>query len=60
MQMDDSLVDSSTLAVVPTMTNSEALPLVPMQQTLGNSEVTQRRVCRPFSIAEVEALVQAC
>lgn len=59
MSIDDCLVDSRALAVVPNTNNGEALPEVLVQQQLGNSEVSQRRARRPFSVAEVEALVQA-
>lgn len=33
--------------------------MVPMHRKSKRSEVAQRRIRRPFSVAEVEALVQA-
>ncbi|XP_031401686.1 telomere repeat-binding protein 2-like [Punica granatum] len=57
--IDECSVDSRALVAVPTTTSREALAVVPVQQKLGKSEIAQRRVRRPFSVAEVEALVQA-
>lgn len=57
MPTDECLVESRALVAVPTMGSREALPVVPVQQRLGKSEISQRRVRRPFSVAEVEALV---
>ncbi|CAN4098825.1 unnamed protein product [Withania somnifera] len=46
-------------ALVPlTAVNAEALSVVPLRKP-KRSEATQRRIRRPFSVAEVEALVQA-
>ncbi|CAL9101189.1 unnamed protein product [Musa textilis] len=43
---------------VPPM-DTEALAMVPLRNKPKRSEATQRRVRRPFSVAEVEALVHA-
>lgn len=53
-----STTDSKALVTVPAMT-VEALTVVPMHRKSKRSEVAQRRIRRPFSVAEVEALVQA-
>lgn len=53
-----SSTDSKALVTVPEMT-VEALNVVPMHRKSKRSEVAQRRIRRPFSVAEVEALVQA-
>ncbi|XP_022964875.1 telomere repeat-binding protein 5-like [Cucurbita moschata] len=53
-----STTDSKALVNVPAMT-VEALTIVPMHRKSKRSEVAQRRIRRPFSVAEVEALVQA-
>ncbi|KAG1339236.1 putative Telomere-binding protein 1 [Cocos nucifera] len=45
------------LVPVPQM-NVEPLPVVPLRKS-RRSEMVQRRIRRPFSVAEVEALVQA-
>ncbi|KAE8679467.1 Telomeric DNA binding protein 1, putative isoform 2 [Hibiscus syriacus] len=39
--------------------NVEALAVVPANQKIRKSELAQRRTRRPFSVSEVEALVQA-
>ncbi|CAH1429912.1 unnamed protein product [Lactuca virosa] len=49
--------DSRALVSVPAM-NPRALAVVPMRKS-KRSEVAQRRIRRPFSVSEVEALVQA-
>jgi len=58
----DSSMDKSTnskaLVAVPAM-KVEALAVVPAHQKSKQSEIVQRRIRRPFSVAEVEALVQA-
>ena len=56
--VDKSLKDSKTLGTVPEM-GMEALAMPPVQQKSKRSETVQRRIRRPFSVAEVEALVQA-
>uniref|UniRef100_A0A0R0J921 Uncharacterized protein n=1 Tax=Glycine max TaxID=3847 RepID=A0A0R0J921_SOYBN len=62
-----SLEDTSTnnnmskcraLVAVPAI-NMEALAVVPFWRKSGNPDFAQRRIRRPFSVLEVEALVQA-
>ncbi|CAK9139491.1 unnamed protein product [Ilex paraguariensis] len=55
MSIDKGTADSR--ALVPTV-NAEALSVVPMRKS-KRSEAAQRRIRRPFSVYEVEALVQA-
>lgn len=50
--------DSRALVPVPAM-SVEALAVVPVNQKIRKSELAQRRTRRPFSVSEVEALVQA-
>ncbi|KAG7653425.1 Homeobox-like domain superfamily [Arabidopsis suecica] len=45
-------------ALIPVPLHAQALTVVPPRKT-KRSEVAQRRIRRPFSVAEVEALVQA-
>ncbi|XP_061354239.1 telomere repeat-binding protein 5-like [Gastrolobium bilobum] len=47
-----------TLVAVPAI-NMEALAMVPFRRKPGNPDFAQRRIRRPFSVLEVEALVQA-
>ncbi|XP_021653836.2 telomere repeat-binding protein 5 isoform X2 [Hevea brasiliensis] len=54
----DKSTDSKALVPVPEM-NIEALAVVPAHRKSKRSEIVQRRIRRPFSVAEVEALVQA-
>ncbi|KAK5830634.1 hypothetical protein PVK06_014429 [Gossypium arboreum] len=54
---DKSTTESKALVAVPAM-SVETLA-VPVHKKSKQSEVAQRRIRRPFSIAEVEALVQA-
>ncbi|KAG5603008.1 hypothetical protein H5410_034378 [Solanum commersonii] len=50
-------ISANSRALVPlTAVNAEALSAVPLRK---RSEATQRRIRRPFSVSEVEALVQA-
>ncbi|XP_059429761.1 telomere repeat-binding protein 5-like [Corylus avellana] len=56
--VDKSTTDSKALVSVPEM-NVEALAVVPIHRKLKRSEMAQRRIRRPFSVTEVEALVQA-
>ncbi|KAB2038459.1 hypothetical protein ES319_D03G145900v1 [Gossypium barbadense] len=58
MSLDKSTTDSKALVAVPAM-SVEALDVVPAHRKSKRSEVVQRRIRRPFSVAEVEALVQA-
>ncbi|XWS65977.1 hypothetical protein CRYUN_Cryun05aG0160400 [Craigia yunnanensis] len=55
---DQSLPECRALVPVPAM-NIEALAVVPVNQKILKSELAQRRTRRPFSVSEVEALVQA-
>ena len=57
MPIDKSPVDSRALVAAPAM-NVEALAMVPVMK-LKQSEVVQCRIRRPFSVSEVESLVQA-
>lgn len=57
MSLEKSTVDSRALVAVPAM-NTEAMSVVPMRKS-KRSEAAQRRIRRPFSVSEVEALVQA-
>ncbi|KAL5102027.1 hypothetical protein RYX36_006354 [Vicia faba] len=50
--------DSGTLVPIPD-NSSEALAAIPVSHNTGHSEIVQRRTRRPFSVSEVEALVQA-
>ncbi|KAK7321520.1 hypothetical protein VNO77_32253 [Canavalia gladiata] len=50
--------DSRALVPVPDR-SPEALAVVPVNQKTRRSELVQRRTRRPFSVSEVEALVQA-
>ncbi|KAK3006575.1 hypothetical protein RJ639_016226 [Escallonia herrerae] len=55
---DGRVSDSKALVAIPAM-NAEALAVVPMSQKAKRSELAQRRTRRPFSVSEVEALVEA-
>ncbi|XP_008784600.2 telomere repeat-binding protein 2 [Phoenix dactylifera] len=55
--LDKTTANSRALVPVPQM-NAEALSVVPLCKS-RRSEMVQRRIRRPFSVAEVEALVQA-
>ncbi|KAK4353720.1 hypothetical protein RND71_025914 [Anisodus tanguticus] len=55
---DVAVPDSRALVIVPPV-NAEALAMVPLNQKSKRSELSQRRIRRPFSVAEVEALVEA-
>lgn len=46
------------LVAVPAI-NMEALAVIPFRRKPGNPDFAQRRIRRPFSVSEVEALVQA-
>ncbi|GKV32890.1 hypothetical protein SLEP1_g41456 [Rubroshorea leprosula] len=60
MSIDKSTTDSKALVAAPAVPVSvEALAVVPAHRKSKQSEVVQRRIRRPFSVAEVEALVQA-
>lgn len=53
----DMSADSRALVTVPAM-NAAPLAVVPMRKS-KQAEVAQRRIRRPFSVSEVEALVEA-
>uniref|UniRef100_A0A5B7AR47 Putative telomere repeat-binding protein 4 isoform X1 n=1 Tax=Davidia involucrata TaxID=16924 RepID=A0A5B7AR47_DAVIN len=55
---DVTVPDSRALVAIPAM-NVEALAVVPVNQKTRLSELGQRRTRRPFSVSEVEALVEA-
>ncbi|GMI92158.1 TRF-like 2 [Hibiscus trionum] len=55
---DKSSTESKALVDVPAM-SMETLAVVPAHKKSKQSDVAQRRIRRPFSISEVEALVQA-
>ncbi|GFS39167.1 TRF-like 2 [Actinidia rufa] len=57
MPIDKSPVDSRALVAAPAL-NVEALAMVPLRKS-KQSEAVQRRIRQPFSVSEVEALVQA-
>lgn len=50
--------DSRALISVPPI-SVEALAVVPLNQKTRRSELAQRRIRRPFSVSEVESLVEA-
>ncbi|KAM4095670.1 hypothetical protein ACJW30_08G046600 [Castanea mollissima] len=56
--VDKSTTDSKALVAVSAMDVDE-LAVVPVHRKLKRSEMAQRRIRRPFSVTEVEALVQA-
>lgn len=58
MLTDGAVLDSKALIPVPPM-NVEALAVVPANLKPKRSEMSQRRTRRPFSVTEVEALVEA-
>ncbi|KAK4756065.1 hypothetical protein SAY87_009822 [Trapa incisa] len=55
---DKPLSDSRALVPVPEI-NPEPLAIVPANQKGKHPELSHRRIRRPFSVSEVEALVQA-
>ncbi|BFG34108.1 hypothetical protein CerSpe_203830 [Prunus speciosa] len=58
MSAEKSTTDSKALVAVPDM-SVEALAVVPGHRKSKRFDIGQRRIRRPFSVAEVEALVQA-
>ncbi|KAK1321900.1 Telomere repeat-binding protein 4 [Acorus calamus] len=58
VSLDKTSPNSQALVPVPAM-NVEALAVVPLPRKLRRNELVQRRIRRPFSVSEVEALVQA-
>lgn len=55
---DKTMSESRALVAVPPV-SVEALAVVPVNQKARRSDLVQRRTRRPFSVSEVEALVQA-
>ena len=56
---EEKVVDSKALVPIPPV-NPEALSIVPLNHKQNKrSELSQRRTRRPFSVSEVEALVEA-
>lgn len=55
---EKGVIDSRALVALPEGT-PQALSVVPAHQRSKRSEMAQRRIRRPFSVSEVEALVQA-
>ncbi|XP_027342541.1 telomere repeat-binding protein 2-like [Abrus precatorius] len=56
--VEKKVTDSKELITIPEM-RVEALAVLPVHQKSKRNEIAQRRIRRPFSVAEVEALVQA-
>lgn len=56
--VEKNLKDAKELVTVPEM-SKDALAVLPVHQKSKRTENVQRRIRRPFSVAEVEALVQA-
>ncbi|KAL8102945.1 hypothetical protein AgCh_027468 [Apium graveolens] len=55
---EETAMDYRALVAIPPI-NVEALAMVPMSQKTKRSDLSQRRTRRPFSVSEVEALVEA-
>lgn len=52
--------DSKAFVLAPAAKDAEALAVVPLSETpTKRYEFSQRRIRRPFSVSEVEALVEA-
>ncbi|ESQ48774.1 hypothetical protein EUTSA_v10020283mg [Eutrema salsugineum] len=58
LSVDEHSSDSRALVPVPAL-EVKALAIVPLNQKPKRTELAQRRTRRPFSVTEVEALVQA-
>ncbi|KAL9267023.1 Telomere repeat-binding protein 5-like protein [Drosera capensis] len=56
--VEKSTYDSRALVPIPEA-NVKPLTVIPMQKKSKETEIGQRRIRRPFSVSEVEALVQA-
>ncbi|OIV99395.1 hypothetical protein TanjilG_17205 [Lupinus angustifolius] len=56
--LDKGRKDYKTLYTVPEMAEEE-LAMIPVLQKSKRSEIVQRRIRRPFSVDEVETLIQA-
>ncbi|GMH12745.1 hypothetical protein Nepgr_014586 [Nepenthes gracilis] len=55
---EKSTNDSRALVTIPEP-NAHVLAVLPLDQKSKQTEIAQRRIRRPFSVSEVEALVQA-
>ncbi|KAK4489675.1 hypothetical protein RD792_005488, partial [Penstemon davidsonii] len=55
----DALINESKALVHVPPVNAEALAVVPVNSKSKRSELSQRRIRRPFSVTEVEELVEA-
>lgn len=58
ISVDEPSSDSKELVPLPAL-EVKALAIVPLNQKPKRTELAQRRTRRPFSVTEVEALVQA-
>lgn len=58
LSADERVTDSKALVAMSAM-NAEALAMAPPNHKTKRSEFSQRRTRRPFSVSEVEALVEA-
>ncbi|XP_010499156.1 PREDICTED: telomere repeat-binding protein 3 [Camelina sativa] len=58
ISVDEPSSDSKALVPLPSL-EVKALAIVPLNQKPKRAELAQRRTRRPFSVTEVEALVQA-
>ncbi|KAJ0263897.1 Telomere repeat-binding protein 3 [Hirschfeldia incana] len=59
ISVDEPSSESRALVPLPALEEAKALAIVPLNQKPKRSELAQRRTRRPFSVTEVEALVQA-
>ncbi|CAN6887303.1 unnamed protein product [Brassica oleracea] len=59
ISVDEPSSDSRVLVPLPALEEVKALAIVPLNQKPKRTELAQRRARRPFSVTEVEALVQA-
>lgn len=59
VSVDEPSSDSRALVPLPALEEVKALAIVPLNQKPKRTELAQRRARRPFSVTEVEALVQA-
>ncbi|XP_068668515.1 telomere repeat-binding protein 5-like [Aristolochia californica] len=58
ISLDKPAENSRAMVPIPPV-SAEALAVVPLHRKSRRSELVQRRIRRPFSVSEVEALVQA-
>ncbi|CAH8359932.1 unnamed protein product [Eruca vesicaria subsp. sativa] len=59
ISVDEPSPDSRALVPLSALEEVKALAIVPLNQKPKRTELAQRRTRRPFSVTEVEALVQA-